>query len=296
MKFWLSKNGDVSLRDQLTRQIILAIVSGDLRAGDRLPSVREIALRHKIHANTASAAYRRLEEDGWVASRIGSGVYVRQVAQTKLDETAISLESELDAAISAFLNEMRGRGFEDGQIKAQLDRRLKNRSPRKIFVAESDKNLAQIFACELAERFSLPVSIANISEPGVFPKSALVVSLSDPPAPNLAAAAFVRLKLNSVQESMRGQQKPAQSELIGIVSHWEMFLRWSQTMLIAVGIEEENLVVRNAADDGWQNGLSLCRFVVTDSLTAQHLPDEIEKRVFRLISDESIAEIKNHCK
>lgn len=297
MKIWLSKNGDVSIREQLTRQIILAIVSGDLRAGDRLPSVRELALHHKIHPNTASAAYRRLEENGWATARVGSGVYVREVPQAKIEETAKTIESELDALIFAFLNEARNRGFENAQIKERLDFRLKNKPPRKICVIENDENLARIFAHELAENFSLPVTILKAAgaKQNIFPKSALVVSLSDT-LESAAPGIFVKLRLNSVQESMRGQDRPSDTDLIGIASHWEMFLRWSQTMLVAVGIEEENLVVRNANLPDWQNGLISCRFVVADSLTANRLPVAVKKRVFNLISEESITELKNHFK
>ncbi|MCA1589524.1 MAG: GntR family transcriptional regulator [Acidobacteria bacterium] len=56
MRLWISKNNRVSIKDQLTRQIILAITSGDVAAGDKLPSIRELARRYKIHANTAAAA------------------------------------------------------------------------------------------------------------------------------------------------------------------------------------------------------------------------------------------------
>ncbi len=60
MKIWLSKNSEVSVREQLVAQISLGIVSRDLRAGDRLPSTRELARRFEIHPNTVSAAYREL--------------------------------------------------------------------------------------------------------------------------------------------------------------------------------------------------------------------------------------------
>ena len=82
MRLWLSKNGEVPLREQLTAQIVLGIVSGDLPPGQRLPSTRELARRFKIHANTVSAAYRELEERGWLESRKGSGVYVRAEADS----------------------------------------------------------------------------------------------------------------------------------------------------------------------------------------------------------------------
>ncbi len=76
MRLWLSKSSDVPLREQLTTQIMLGIVSDDLRAGQRLPSTRELARRFRIHANTVSAAYRELAKQGWLEFRRGSGVYV----------------------------------------------------------------------------------------------------------------------------------------------------------------------------------------------------------------------------
>jgi len=61
MRLWLNHTGEVSLREQLTTQIILAILSRELPPGHRLPSTRELARRFQIHSNTASAAYRQLE-------------------------------------------------------------------------------------------------------------------------------------------------------------------------------------------------------------------------------------------
>src|SRR5262245_16494313 len=76
MRLWLSRNAAATLRDQLVVQIRLGVLSGDLSAGLRLPSVRAMARQHALHANTVSAAYRDLERGGWLESRRGSGVYV----------------------------------------------------------------------------------------------------------------------------------------------------------------------------------------------------------------------------
>ncbi|HEX8735341.1 MAG TPA: GntR family transcriptional regulator [Pyrinomonadaceae bacterium] len=298
MKLWLSKNSEISLREQLTRQIMLAIVSGDLQAGDKLPSVREIALRLKIHPNTASAAYRWLEENGWVESRVGSGVYARKVTELKINETARAIESELDRLILAFLNDARRRGFENKQIKGRLNFWLQAKKPQKIVIVENDADLSRILAGEIAAHFSLPVSAVDSAKAGKdgLARNSLIVSLSDSAESFPAPAAFVRLKLNSVQDSMRGKEKPSETDLVGVASHWEKFLRWSQTMLVAVGIGEENLVVRHTAEADWKKGLDSCRFVITDSLTAKHLPGGIDKRVFQLISPESIDEMQSYLK
>ena len=61
MRLWLNRNSDVNLREQLSTQIVLGILCNELAPGDRLPSTRELAQRHGIHPNTASATYQELE-------------------------------------------------------------------------------------------------------------------------------------------------------------------------------------------------------------------------------------------
>lgn len=272
---------------------MLAITSGDLRAGDKLPSVRELALRHRIHQNTASAAYRWLGENGWVESRKGSGVYVRAVAQTKIDETNETIQSELDRAILTFLENTKERGFDRRQIKSRLDALLNSEPPQRIVIVEAGADLSRILADEIAEEFSLPITVAATASNGDVRENSLIVSLAELPSEFAhASPVFVRLKFNSVQDAMRGRTKPSKTDLIGVASHWEMFRRWSQTMLVAVGIAEENLVVRDAGEDGWQSGLNSCCVVIADSLTAKRLANLKNVAVFRLISADSIREMR----
>ena len=103
MRLWLSKNSDVPLREQLVRQVMLGVVSDDLKPGQRLPSTRELARRFRIHSNTVSAAYRDLERAGWLEMRKGSGVYVRQLGgDVQQGDAPLDSRLELDRLISAF--------------------------------------------------------------------------------------------------------------------------------------------------------------------------------------------------
>src|SRR5690349_6114356 len=60
MRFWLSRNSTVSLREQLATQLVLGVISEDLKPGELLPSVRELARIYNIHFNTVSAVYHDL--------------------------------------------------------------------------------------------------------------------------------------------------------------------------------------------------------------------------------------------
>src|SRR5258708_39685326 len=89
MRFWITKNSELPVREQLVRQVLLGILSEDLPAGQRLPSVRALARRHNIHANTVSAAYHDLLQKGWLELRRGSGLYVRPLGSAGEDATDI---------------------------------------------------------------------------------------------------------------------------------------------------------------------------------------------------------------
>ena len=73
MRFWITRNGEIPIREQLVRQAVLGILSQDLPPGARLPSVRAMARRHRIHSNTVSAAWHDLLDQGWLELRRGSG-------------------------------------------------------------------------------------------------------------------------------------------------------------------------------------------------------------------------------
>jgi GntR family transcriptional regulator len=67
------------LYDQIAMRIRVAVAAGDLRAGDPLPSVRQLAGRLRVNPATVVQAYRQLETDGFVEMRQGSGTFVREV-------------------------------------------------------------------------------------------------------------------------------------------------------------------------------------------------------------------------
>ena len=61
---------------QLERALRAAIVTGKLRPGDQLPTVRELAVQLRINANTVARVYAALERDGVFETRRGVGTFV----------------------------------------------------------------------------------------------------------------------------------------------------------------------------------------------------------------------------
>ncbi len=63
---------------QIMEMIKKAIVRGDLNPGDKLPSVREMAIMLKVNPNTVQRAYQELEREGITFTRRGQGNFVSE--------------------------------------------------------------------------------------------------------------------------------------------------------------------------------------------------------------------------
>lgn len=89
----LARADDLPLGAQLAWRLRVLIASGQLSPGDRLPGVRELASGTGVNVNTARAVYRRLEDDGLIASRHGLGTFVAEDARRSPDLERLAAEA-----------------------------------------------------------------------------------------------------------------------------------------------------------------------------------------------------------
>ncbi|HEY0098869.1 MAG TPA: GntR family transcriptional regulator [Pyrinomonadaceae bacterium] len=295
MRFWLSKNSEVPIREQLTTQIMLGVISNDLKPGQRLPSTRELARRFQIHANTVSAAYGELERRGWLESRKGSGVYVREFSKDRTLDPGF----ELDQLISAFLQQARDGGYSLGDVQTRIKRWLEFQPPDHLLVIEPDAELRAILVAEIEAATAFRVLGMSLEECAAhgLPTGAAAVALygqAERAREVLPADTnrLIVLHSRSVPESLTGAVRPEADALIAVVSRWPEFLRWARTVLVAAGIDPTALNFRDARQPGWQRGLTSSAFVITDALTARRLPPNCTPRVFHMIADSSLDELR----
>lgn len=293
MRIWISKNSEVPIREQLVTQIVLGIVSNDLKVAERLPSTRDLARRYDIHANTVSAAYRELAKRGWVEFRKGSGVYVR----TRSDE-ALESGVALDQLIARFLRNLREEGYSLAEIKAGVQRSLSQQRPDHFLLLEPDPELREILVAEIAKVTHVRVLGAGPNEldgamTGAVPL-VLYGHLEEFAERIKPETDLLMLHSASVVESMRGQTKPSSDALVAIVSRWPEFLRWARTMLVAAGLDADALAFRDARERNWEKGLRSAAFVITDSLMAPRIPTGCEVKVFRVLAESSLKEIRDY--
>lgn len=86
MQFLFDKEHKDSLFEQAFLQLVTALHMGKVGAGDRLPSVRQMALRNSINHKTAFSIYQRLHLEGYITLRRGSGAYVSDIDHADLEQ------------------------------------------------------------------------------------------------------------------------------------------------------------------------------------------------------------------
>ena len=80
------------------------ILAGVLQAGEKLPSVRELAATLSINPNTIQRAYRQLEALGWIATVPGKGCFVSGLPEYAAEEQREVLHA-FDEAAAALLQQ-----------------------------------------------------------------------------------------------------------------------------------------------------------------------------------------------
>ena len=87
--------------DQITSQIKGLILSGELHAGDALPSMRALAKDLRISVITTKRAYEELERDGFLVSIPGKGSFVAQAnLELVREENLKQIESRMQECIA----------------------------------------------------------------------------------------------------------------------------------------------------------------------------------------------------
>ena len=106
---------------QLMERIQQDIVSGIYKPGDRLPSVRDLAVEAAVNPNTMQKALTELERSALLYSQRTSGRFITEDTEV-LDEMKTSLASE---HILQFLEKMKQLGFQKEETAALIQKALK---------------------------------------------------------------------------------------------------------------------------------------------------------------------------
>ena len=307
MRFWFVHSGDVSLHDQIVTQVSLGILSGDLGAEERLPSIRAMAERFGIHPNTVTAAYRQLEKQNWVEFRRGSGVYVRDRAPREI--AGIRPALHLDRLIANLIQAAKSADMSPAELRARILGQLDAAPAARLLLIESDVELRKIVMTELSEGLDLPpgFTIGFTDLPRVGDEQAIAKMIAQLPGslvlvlPSKAEAlrsvlpsdvAMMILQVRSTSALLTPLLPAPSYSLMAVASSWAPFLSFARITLLGAGFKPEALLLRDASQFGWMSGVNQAAAVICDCNTADRLPASIPKIRFSIISEQSIAELQ----
>ena len=97
---------------QLVEKIKIEIISGKLKPGEKLPSVRELALIAKVNPNTMQKALMDLEELGFITTERTNGKFVT-TDQALIDKYKFQYAEELS---NKYFSSMESIGFDKNKI------------------------------------------------------------------------------------------------------------------------------------------------------------------------------------
>lgn len=101
MKIIIKPQGTLAIYEQIVNQLKNAIVSGEMKAGEALPSIRALAADLQVSVITTKRAYEELEKEGLIRSVAGKGFYVCEYNTDYLREKQlIMLEERLGELIN----------------------------------------------------------------------------------------------------------------------------------------------------------------------------------------------------
>jgi GntR family transcriptional regulator len=122
----LERNG-VPIYVQLRDQILLAVRSGVLEAGERLPTMRQVAVSLKVDLNTVRHAYDELERLGALTLERGRGSFVSEISPAQARGFALAQSAEVLAA--GVLARAREAGVEPAALAEALARLIEKETP-----------------------------------------------------------------------------------------------------------------------------------------------------------------------
>ena len=101
LKIVIQPQGTLAIYEQIMNQLKNAIVTGELSAGEALPSIRGLAGELNVSVITTKRAYEELEKEGLIRSVAGKGFYVCEYNTDYLKEKQLMmLEKRLGELIT----------------------------------------------------------------------------------------------------------------------------------------------------------------------------------------------------
>ncbi|MCI4129793.1 GntR family transcriptional regulator [Bacillus haynesii] len=111
---------------QIAEQLFKKMIRGEIKPGEKLPSVRELAVQTQVNPNTIQRTYNEMERMGVVETRRGQGTFVVEHTEV-IDDLKQEMRSEV---IGQFVQSMEELGLSKQDMLSELDRYLQKGDPK----------------------------------------------------------------------------------------------------------------------------------------------------------------------
>jgi GntR family transcriptional regulator len=171
IQFRIQPDSEIPASTQLFNQIRFAIASRQYPPGYKLPSTRALAMQTGLHRNTISKVYRQLEEDGFVESLAGSGIYVRAQGHeggSKLQSPILKQHPQAYKVVQQALDELLGQGCSLNQARelflAEIDWRLRCSARVLVAAPTQDIGAGELMVYELEQSLKIPIQLVAMEQ------------------------------------------------------------------------------------------------------------------------------------
>ncbi len=118
MKIVIQPQGTLAIYEQIVNQLKNSIVTGELVAGEALPSIRALAGDLNVSVITTKRAYEELEKEGLIRSVAGKGFYVCEYNTDYLMEKQLMM---LEKRLQEVIGEARQAGLTKEEVMEMID-------------------------------------------------------------------------------------------------------------------------------------------------------------------------------
>ncbi|MEZ3461392.1 MAG: GntR family transcriptional regulator [Lachnospiraceae bacterium] len=118
MNITILPQGTMAIYEQIVNQLKNAIVTGELGAGEALPSIRSLAAELGVSVITTKRAYEELEKEGLIRSVAGKGFYVCEYNTDYLREKQLMM---LERRLGEIIGEAKQAGLKCGELVEMVE-------------------------------------------------------------------------------------------------------------------------------------------------------------------------------
>jgi DNA-binding transcriptional regulator YhcF (GntR family) len=299
----INRGANISIHQQLATQFSLQIASGILKPGTRLPSIRALSMRLKIHYNTCLSIYKELAEYGLVEITKGSGVKVAKFTNQELDANFEA--KELGQLAKYFIKtiEQKGYSWEEVLMALNFERQRLETNSAQIVFADVHADILPLFKAELESHLNVEVETKLISELSQNPSTKYLVSRYHCKAlkQRLNTEDNIEIiEVNTAQDELNIIKNLAKGSFISLVSHSSIILQIGEALIN--GLRGEDVIVKpvlySEGKDRVQRIVQNSDLVVSDFLCSQELKGLTNRPFYtvRVVSDTEIKRLKTSLK